>query len=181
MKFIFKLCIIVAIICVIVWGSDKFIKEKIYPKPYNEFVKEMSQKYDIEENLIYSIIKVESNFKANATSKAQAKGLMQIVDGTANEMSQKIGIEDFETSMLYIPEINIEIGTKYISTLVAKYGDIKLALIAYNAGQGNLDKWIKEGIVDGEDTYYNLPYAETTTYWQKVIREYKVYNRMYEE
>ncbi len=181
MKFLFKLCITVIIICIIVFGSDKFIKEKIYQKPYNDFVKEISQRYNIDENLIYAIIKVESNFKEEATSKAQAKGLMQLVDSTAEEISGRIGIINFEPSMLYQPEVNIEIGTKYFSTLLNKYNDVTLALIAYNAGQGNLDKWIRDGNVTNEDSYYNLPYAETTAYWQKVMREYNAYNRIYEE
>lgn len=181
MKFLFKICATIAMICIVMFTLNYFIKEKIYIKPYNEFVKDISQEYNIEENLIYAIIKVESKFKEDATSSAQAKGLMQVVDSTAQEMSEKIGMINFEPNMLYQPQVNIEIGTKYFSTLVNKYDDVILALIAYNAGQGNLDKWMRNGQVTDVASYYNLPYSETTAYWQKVMREYNAYNKIYEE
>ena len=179
MKFLLKISTVLIIICTFIWGFDYFLKNNIYIKPYNDVIKEISYKYDIEENMIYAMIKVESKFNQNVVSKAQAKGLMQIVDSTAIEVSQKIGIEDFEPSMLYEPEINIEIGTKYFKTLLDKYEDVRLALIAYNAGQGNVDKWLKDGDISDEQSYYNLPYKETTVYWQKVLREYNAYKRIY--
>lgn len=180
MKNIFKICILVIAICAVMYGFDYFVKNKVYIKPYNDIVKEVSNKYDVDENLIYAIIKVESKFNQNVVSSANAKGLMQIIDDTGEEMGQKIGIINFEPNMLYEPDINIELGTKYFKTLYDKYdGNITLALIAYNAGQGNLDRWISEGLVTDQQSYYNLPYNETTVYWQKVLREYNAYNTIY--
>lgn len=179
MKFLLKICVTIVVICAVVFGAEYVLKERIYIKPYNDIVKEISKKYEVEENMIYAMIKIESKFNQDVVSKAQAKGLMQIMDNTAIEMGERIGMVNFEPSMLYKPDVNIEIGTKYFKTLLDKYDDVKLALIAYNAGQGNLDKWIKEGIVTDEESYYNLPYNETTAYWQKVLREYNVYNAIY--
>lgn len=179
MKILLKVSILLIVIFSLICGFNYFVKNKVYIKPYNDVVKEIAYKYQIEENMIYAMIKVESKFNQNVVSKAHAKGLMQIVDSTAMEVSEKIGIENFSPSMLYEPDVNIEIGTKYFKMLLDKYDDVRLALIAYNAGQGNVDKWINNGDISDEQSYYNLPYKETTVYWQKVLREYNAYKRIY--
>lgn len=181
MKLLKKIIIFLLLLIIFALIGSLGLKNYVYSKPYSDIVQDVSRKYDIDENLIYAMIKVESNFQPNAISRAQAKGLMQIIDETAVEISNRLKIEDFTVDMLYDPKINIEIGTKYFSTLLNKYENNEiLALIAYNAGQGNLDKWISDGKVKGEESYTNLPYAETTVYWQKVMREYNVYNKLYE-
>ncbi len=181
MKKIIKLVLVIVVIYFAVKGATYFTRENIYPKKHDDIITKISDKYDVEENLIYGIIKVESNFDEKITSKAGAKGLMQIMDETAIEVSNKIGIKDFEVDMLYEPETNIEIGVAYFSQLLNKYdNNEKYALIAYNAGQGNLDKWIQEKIVtDDVQSLYNIPFPETKAYWQKVLREYEAYNKIW--
>jgi len=179
MKKISKIFIAFIFIILILSVSNYIIKEIIYPKKYHNIVSTMSDRYEIDENLIYAIIKTESNFDERATSKANAKGLMQIVDDTAIEISNKIGIDNFNTNMIYEPEINIEFGTYYIKELYNKYQNKTIAIIAYNAGQGNVDKWIEEGIITLDNNLEEIPYKETSTYWKKVLREYNVYNKLY--
>ena len=180
MKKISKILIAIMFVILVLFLGNFCIKEIIYPRKYQEIVTNVSSKYEIDENLIYAIIKTESNFNENATSKAKAKGLMQIVDDTAIEISKKIGIENFDISMLYDPEINIEIGTYYFKELYDKYKNRTIAIIAYNAGQGNVDKWIESGIINDNTKLDDIPYNETTVYWKKVLREYSVYNKLYE-
>ena len=183
MKKILKLIIFIAVVVLIIKYGNKISKTYMYPKKYSDIVKKVCKEYNVEENLIYSIIKVESNFKEDANSKAGAKGLMQIMDSTANEVSKQIGIENFEPEMLYQPEINIQIGTKYFSDLLKKYNNnIEIALIAYNAGQGNVDKWLEEKKISyDKESLSNIPYEETNVYWQKILREYNSYNILYGE
>lgn len=177
---IFTKIIIVIIILLGLLGCICLVKNIIYQKKYVNIVSTMSDKYEIDENLIYAVIKTESNFDENAISKANAKGLMQIVDDTAIEISKKIGIDNFNVDMLYNPEINIEIGTYYMKELYDKYQNRIIAIIAYNAGQGNVDKWLEEGIITKDNnTFSNIPYKETATYWKKVLREYNIYNTLY--
>ena len=80
------------------------------------------------------------------------------------------------------PDININIGTKYISMLIQKYGNINLALAAYNAGSGNVDGWIEKGTLksDGSDIE-NVPFTETNNYVRKILRDYEIYKQIYEE
>ena len=158
----------------------------LYPIKYENFVDEYSKKYEIDKNLIYSIIKAESNFTENAESSKGAKGLMQLMPNTAKDILKKmdnmnISEIEIETKLLE-PQFNIEIGTKYISILIDKYKNKELALVAYNAGSGNVDNWIQKGILkeDGSDIE-NVPYKETNNYVRKILKDYKIYKELYEQ
>ena len=74
------------------FGIDKIILKRLYPKDYSEYVESASEKYGIEENLIYAIIKNESNFENTSSSHKGAQGLMQLMEETANDSANKIGI-----------------------------------------------------------------------------------------
>ena len=148
----------------------------LYKKGYSEYVSKYSQEYGVDENLIYALIKAESNFDASAVSNKNAQGLMQLMYSTAKDVAKKSGIELTEENILE-PETNINIGTKYISTLLEKYECVEVALAAYNAGSGNVDKWIANGTIkaDGSDIE-NIPFKETNTYVRKIMRNYEIYN-----
>ena len=178
-KIIILLIIVVAIVILIKPIKNQVMK-KIYKKDYPEYVSKYSQQYNVEENLIYAIIKAESNFKANAISHQNAKGLMQLMEPTAKDVAKRFGIELTDDNIIE-PETNINIGTKYISTLLDKYGSVEVALAAYNAGSGNVDKWIQNGIIkeDGSDIE-NVPYKETNMYVRKILRDYKIYMELEE-
>lgn len=178
-----KKLLIVIIIAIFVIGiiiaSKKLMIKILYKKDYSELVSRYAQEYEIEENLIYAIIKAESNFNPNAVSSQKAKGLMQLMDSTAKEIANKIGIEITDKN-IFEPETNINIGTKYIATLLEKYECIEVALAAYNAGSGNVDKWIANGTIkaDGSDIE-KIPYKETNMYVRKIMRDYKIYKKIY--
>lgn len=153
---------------------------KLYVKGYEEYVEKYAKEYEVDQNLIYAIIKAESNFDEEAVSHKEAKGLMQLIYSTAEEISKSLDLEINEQKILE-PECNIMIGTKYISILINKYQDTGLALAAYNAGSGNVDKWISEGILkeNGSDIE-NIPYKETNNYVRKILRDYEIYEEIYD-
>ena len=108
---------------------------------------------------------------------------MQLVESTAKEVSKKVDIQlpdDELKEKLLEPEININLGTKYLSILIEKYQNIEIAVTAYNAGIGNVKTWILEGKIksDGSD-YENIPFPETNMYVRKVVRNYKIYKELY--
>lgn len=162
------------------------VEEKIltyfYPIKYEEYVWEYSSKLNIDPLLTLAIIKTESNFKENTISKSGAIGLMQLMESTAKEQAEKIGIE-YSTELLYNPENNIKLGLYYFDTLLTYYNDnYILAFAAYNAGLGNVEKWINDGLItkEGEGTE-NIPFPETNMYVRKIIRNYKIYQNLYKE
>ena len=163
------------IISVSTENAKSFLIKLIYKIGYSEYVEEFAEKYNVEKELIYAIIKVESNFDENAVSKSNAKGLMQIMTATAQEIADKYGINLTEENITD-PKINIEIGTIYISQLLEKYNNKQVALAAYNAGQGNVNKWITQETIksDGSDIE-NIPFPETNMYVRKVMRDYNIY------
>ena len=155
--------------------------KKYYIIEYSEYVEKYSNEYNIDKYLIYALIKAESNFDEKAISNKGAKGLMQIMDSTAEDISKDLSI-DLKDNSLLSPDINIKLGTKYISDLIKKYDSIELALTAYNAGGRKVDSWISENTIksDGSDIE-NIPYSETNIYVRKILRDYKIYKELYEE
>ena len=171
-----KISIIVTILLIIVLIClNKQILKLSYKREYSEYVTKYSQQYNVDENLVYALIKAESNFKADAVSNKGAQGLMQLMFSTAKDVAKKSGIELTEENILD-PEININIGTKYLATLLEKYKCVEVAIAAYNAGSGNIDKWISNGTIkaDGSDIE-NIPFKETNTYVRKIMKAFKIY------
>lgn len=179
-KLIFFLIVLIIIVYVLfdVINIQDIILKKIYPKEYFNYVEKYSKEYEVDENLIYATIKAESNFNTNAISSVKAKGLMQLMDSTAEDL-----LEDVELNKeinLFNPDINIKLGTKYLSGLIQKYNCIELALAAYNAGSGNVDNWIKKGTLKNDGSNIeNIPYKETNNYVRKILRDYKIYQQLY--
>lgn len=178
--------IIVAIILIILLGplqiQNKILKI-IYPQKYIETISIYAKKYNIDENLILATIKSESNFNEKAVSNKGALGLMQLMEETAIDIAPQLNLsitkENVKQEMLN-PEENIEVGTKCLSNLLQKYKNIELALTAYNAGAGNVDKWIEQGIIkdDGTDIE-NVPFQETNNYVRSILRDYEIYKNLY--
>jgi len=182
-KKIFIIIIAILIIVVFLGIFKNKILKIIYPKTYKEIVSVYSEKYNVEENLVFALIKAESNFNSEAVSHRDAIGVMQIMEETAKDVANKNSIkienENIKQELLKIDN-NINIGTKYLSTLLEKYKNKEIAVAAYNAGIGTVDGWIQKEIIksDGSDIE-NIPYKETNNYVRKILRNYKLYEELY--
>lgn len=181
--FVKILIIIIIILAVLFMLGCLFIKKFVYPLNHFDIVKEEAAKNNLDPYLVMAIIKTESGFKKDATSNKEAKGLMQIIDSTANDINNKTNIVDEVGDNLYDENVNIALGCKYFSSLVSRYnGNYYLAICAYNAGMGNVDKWIEQGIIDSNLNEFwnvNLPFSETKKYLKKVMISYKMYKMLY--
>ena len=166
--------------CIIsIINIPSIIQKLIYKKQYTEYVSKYSNEYNVDENLVYAVIKAESNFNPNAKSSKNAIGLMQILESTAKDIAKQVDIqlEDKELhNKLHEVDLNINLGTKYLSILLERYQNIEIAITAYNAGIGTVDTWIEKGIIkaDGSDIE-NIPYKETNNYVRKILRDYRIY------
>ncbi|WP_100065099.1 lytic transglycosylase domain-containing protein [Miniphocaeibacter massiliensis] len=149
------------------------------PVEYTNYVNKYSEEYDVDPLLIMSVIKVESNFKEDVKSHMNAVGLMQIIPDTGKWVAEKIDV-DYSDDILKDPETNIKLGTYYLSYLISHFQDNDLAIAAYNGGMGNVDNWIKDGIVGKNGVgLENIPIKEAKNYVVKVDEQYEVYTRYY--
>lgn len=146
-------------------------------KKYRTITEEAAKTFKVEVSLVLAVIKVESNFNEKAVSKKNACGLMQITPST---FSYVVKMYDFKYSDddIFTPRANVYVGTAYLSYLIEKFGGEEVALAAYNAGEGNVKKWLndKNYSVDGK-VLTVIPFKETSDYVEKV-KKYKSY---YEE
>jgi peptidoglycan lytic transglycosylase len=117
------------------------------------------------------VIESESKFDANARSDAGAVGLMQLTPSTAKGIAEYTHGTRFRLSDLTNPDINVRYGAWYLHRLMAKYGNERLALAAYNAGEENVDRW--------QAAHEGIQFAETRDYVDKVERLKKIYRRAY--
>ena len=161
------------------------VELSIYPKPseYKSFVSQYSEKYRVPENLIYAVIKTESKFDSSAESSAGALGLMQMMPDTFSWLTNDRLGDRFSTGMLYDPETNIKYGVYYLSWLYDRYADWDIALAAYNAGPGNVDKWLEDPAVSDIETgkLINIPFKETREYVKKVNKALGKYESLYDK
>ena len=149
----------------------------IFPLEHFDLIKKYSQKYNLDPALICSIIHTESKFKVNAVSYKGASGLMQIRKTTADWAAEEIKISDYQYEKIFEPEINIQIGCWYINNLIKQFNNIDCAICAYNAGSGNVAKWLKNNnySLDGK-TLYRIPFSETKNYLKRVKKNQTVYH-----
>lgn len=150
----------------------------IYPLKYEQSIVNHAKEYDVDPYLVASVIKVESNFSPKVVSKQGAIGLMQIMPKTAIWAAQQMGIEDFQIEKLQNPDLNIKIGTWYLSSLLREFdNNTILALAAYNGGRGNVAKWLAQGRMQQNED--DIPFPETRNFVMRVKRSYKWYRRLY--
>lgn len=161
--------------------NSKWVWRLMYPIEYEETIKAYSVKYDVDPYLVLSIIQVETRFNEKKISKKGAVGLMQIMPETAEWLVEQGGFPLDHVKRVHEPEINIELGSMYLSSIYHQFSKNNLVTIAaYNAGPGNVNKWIKSGDWDGSLKNLNrIPYGETRHYIQRVLFYYDKYKWIY--
>lgn len=183
MKKIFNFIIFIIAVFVIISVAKtayNLTMHAIYPVRYYEYINKYSNKYDLDEYLVMAVIKAESNYIHDAHS-GYARGLMQLTDETAAWISKKIDLE-FSEDDLEDPETNIRMGCYYLNYLISHYNsNIDVALAAYNAGMGNVKKWLDnpEYSPDGKNLSY-IPFKETRNYVKKVNEYKETYKKLYD-
>ena len=136
------LLVLVGVAAYVVVVSPPWFERLRYPLRYSEYVRVHAKENGVDPALLAAVIYQESKFNADARSKSGAIGLMQLTPQTAHGIAIRTGGSRFRTADLLDPEINIRYGAWYLGHLEQKYRNVRLALAAYNAGQGNVDRWL---------------------------------------
>ena len=113
---------------------------KLFAGPYDQEIEKYATQYMLDSDMVKAVTQVESGYRKNATSKAGAKGLMQIMPATWKEWAGKCDIQDPE---IFNPDHNIHVGCAYLAWCIEHAGDVKKGLIAYNRGltRGRQENW----------------------------------------
>jgi soluble lytic murein transglycosylase len=160
--------------------ADKAVQEVSLPLRHEDIIRQQAEDKGLDPALIAGVIYAESHFR-DQTSRAGAKGLMQLMPETADYIAQKSGGTAFVQGDLATPQVNISYGSWYLRYLLQKYGGREvLALAAYNAGEGKVDEWAAGASARGEPfRAEHIPFAETRHYVGNVLDARKRYRRTY--
>ncbi len=152
-----------------------------YPIHYGEEINIAGEKLNLDPYLIISIIREESYFDEFARSATNAAGLMQLMPITANFMISKLSEDIPVLADLDNPKVNLYIGCNYLKYLKERLNNDLYAVAAYNGGEGNINKWIKNfNSGDYDEFIENIPLDETRNYVKKIFRTFHMYKKIYQ-
>ncbi len=156
------------------------IRDLYLPLQHEDIIRQQARDKGLDAALIAAVIYQESKFE-DRTSSAGAKGLMQLLPSTAKFIARKSGGSAFDLRDLATPQINIAYGSWYLRYLIQRYdGNETLAIAAYNAGETNVDVWVKRAGGDKSfDPATDIPFPETRHYVASVMQHRKQYKAKY--
>lgn len=153
-----------------------------YPIQYEELVTQYCKEYQVDEALVYAVIKNESGFHPDAVSSVDARGLMQIQGPTLEWAVYREGKNAKVTEDdLFTPEVNIKYGVLLLSLFLEEFHSPEVALCCYHAGWGNVKKWLKDPDYSSDGvTLKVIPFKDTATYVSRVMGTMEQYQQRYD-
>lgn len=171
---ILTICWILAGFCLVGQCASKAY---LYPLKFKDIIFEYADYYGLERALIFSVVKVESNFNEKAVSAAGAVGLMQITPDTGKYIAEKSGVEKFD---LTDAKTNVNFGCYYLKYLFLRFDDMDTAIVAYNAGEGNVSLWLNDADCSlDKKTLFHIPFSESREYIKKIKETFSKYEKLY--
>jgi soluble lytic murein transglycosylase len=155
--------------------------EALFPKAYWTDLRKYSELNGLDPYLVASLIRQESEFNAQALSRANAVGLMQLLPKTGKTVAKQVKLRGYSSPQLFTPSVNLALGTRYFKDMVDKYnGQFEYALAAYNAGSDRVGDWLGQGHYrDPQEFVESIPFTETREYVQAILRNANVYRQLY--
>ncbi|HSD79708.1 MAG TPA: lytic transglycosylase domain-containing protein [Solirubrobacteraceae bacterium] len=182
MTLVAGVALLAALAGALVWPlAHHAVKEIALPLRHEDIIRQQARDKDLDPALIAGVIYAESKFRDGQVSSAGAQGLMQLTPGTAKDIARKSGGTAFRLDDLDTPQVNISYGAYYLRYLLDRYGGNEaFALAAYNAGEGNVDRWIALARARDEAlTVDAIPFGETRAYVRRVEDARRQYRRSY--
>lgn len=159
--------------------SGSVLYGRLFPLEYEEVIEKYAAEYEVDPYLVYGLIHTESRFQTYAISPAGAMGLMQITPETGEFIAKRLQMEDYEESMLYVPEVNIRMGIYYLSYLEESFPVKETRLAAYNAGPNRVKGWLDDSNVGSGGVLHSIPFEETRNYVERVTFRETIYRILY--
>ncbi|MEG0692406.1 MAG: lytic transglycosylase domain-containing protein [Oscillospiraceae bacterium] len=173
--------LIIAALFGIKYTANKLYKSA-YPKKYSGSVIKYSAEYNIDEDILYAIIKTESDFKPDVTSNVGARGLTQIMEDTFNWIKTKLKDENTVYDDMYQADDNIRYGAFLIGYLYDEFKSYETAAAAYHAGRTATGKWLKNAEYSSDGiTLDTIPIKDTQHYVNKVMKSFQMYKKIYDK
>ena len=152
-----------------------------YSVRYGAEITAAAEKEGLSPFLVAGVVKSESNFKADVVADDGGVGLMQLMPEAVDWVSDRLNL-DKTTLNIKDPKTNLMIGTHYLAYLLSRYQSEHLAIVAYNTGLSNVDKWLKDGTITWDsDTMDNIPAEIPRRYVRRVEQAHSVYATMYKD
>lgn len=153
-----------------------------YARAFRPLMEAHAATHSLDPHLLWAFMAVESSFNPWAVSRASARGLMQVMPHTGALIAQRTGLRNFGTSLLFEPELVIEMAAWYVDALLEKFdGQLPLAIAAYNAGPHRVAAWLDaKGQLPMDEFIEEIPYDEAREYTKKVLRHFVLYHRTYQ-
>lgn len=174
-------------------ARDATLWQLLYPLPFESALRATASRAGIDPLLAASVIRQESGFVSRATSRTDARGLMQVMPATGRDLAREIGFSDFDPALLWIPDVNLALGMRHFAAALQKYPEVERALAAYNAGSTPIDRWsasqldgkprsgdaVRAAVDDIEFWVERIPYVETRDYVRVIIRNWAIYRLLH--
>ena len=164
------------LLCTVFQSTDA-LSRKARERRYAKMVSDTAQCYGVPPALVLAVIRTESDFQKDALSPVGAIGLMQLMPETFLFLTREKLDEDLSPDTAWDPEVNVRYGTYYLSYLLSRFPHLETALAAYNAGEGNVESWLREQNAD-DGILRQIPFAETKQYVAKTMKFYEHYQKM---
>jgi soluble lytic murein transglycosylase len=158
-------------------------QEMLYPVGWPQLVAAQAQEQGVDPWLLLGLVRQESAFDPAAHSSADARGLTQVIPGTASSIAAALHLPDFQQAQLYRPAISLRFGAYYLQSTLTRFDrNVLYALAGYNGGPANVPDWAGGRVNDDPDLFVdNIDYRETRQYVQIVYNNYAIYRWLYGE
>jgi soluble lytic murein transglycosylase len=159
----------------------RYVWEFAYPQAYSESVQKSAKEFKIPTELIWGIMRAESQYRRDAISPVGALGLMQVMPFTARKIASMLSEPNFKPTQLLDPPMAIRIGSRYLSRLMTSFDqNIPFVAASYNAGPHRVKTWLAYfGGLEMDEFIEHIPFLETRNYVKRVVSNSYVYSRLY--
>lgn len=159
----------------------RYLWEFAYPRAYSAHVESFAKKFSVPEELVWGIMRAETNYRRDAISPVGALGLMQVMPFTGHKLATLLGEKSFQVPMLLQPETSVKFGSRYLKRLMDRFENtIPLVAAGYNAGPHRVKSWLTSfGNLETDEFIEHIPFLETRNYVKRVVSNAHIYSQLY--